>query len=72
MFGFLKDKIKGAIKNVTDRFDKEAEIVETKLPEESKIKEKPQEKVKETKKEVAKEKPKEEPKVKEKPRDLVK
>jgi len=30
MFGFLKDKIKGAIKNVTDRFDKEAEVVETK------------------------------------------
>ncbi|MBS3073069.1 signal recognition particle-docking protein FtsY [Candidatus Pacearchaeota archaeon] len=72
MLGFLKDKIKGAIKNVTDRFDKEAEVVETKLPEEPKIKEKPKEKVKETKKEVAKEKPKEEPKVKEKPRDLVK
>ena len=69
MFGFLKDKIKGAIKNVTDRFDKEAEVVETKLPEEPKK----EEKIKETKpKEINKEVKQKETKPKEKPRDLVK
>ncbi len=36
MFGFLKDKLKSAIKTVTNRFDKEAEVVETKLPKEKK------------------------------------
>ncbi|MDP3728228.1 MAG: signal recognition particle-docking protein FtsY [bacterium] len=30
MFSFIKDKVKSAISNITDRFDKEAEIVETK------------------------------------------
>ena len=34
MFGFLKDKVKGAISNLTKRFDSEAEVVET-LPEEN-------------------------------------
>jgi len=33
MFGFLKDKVKSAISSITDRFDKEAEIVETKEEE---------------------------------------
>src|SRR3989338_3760278 len=45
MFGFLKDKVKSAISSITDRFDKEAEIVETK--EEEKLSESIQEEAQE-------------------------
>jgi len=68
MFGFLKDKLKSAIDTVTKRFDKEAEVVETKLPEEHK--EEPahsiQEEIQEVNEEIK------EHKTKKKPRDLVK
>ncbi len=64
MFGFLKDKIKSAVSNITKKVEEEAEVVETPVEQPKKV----------TKPKVEKKvsKPKEEKKVEQKPKEEVK